>query len=85
METYVIFRRNGWRTADDLQEAADRSTAEEESMGEEVRWIRSYVITELERTVGTICIYQAKSPKRFAVTPTAPTCRSTKSCRSPTP
>ena len=35
METYVIFRRNGWRTADELQEAADRSTAEGDRMGEE--------------------------------------------------
>ena len=63
METYVIFRRNGWRTADDLQEAADRSTAEGDRMGEELRWIRSYVLAERDRTVGTICIYQAKSPE----------------------
>ncbi len=29
METYVILRRNGWRTADELQEAAERSTSRE--------------------------------------------------------
>ena len=63
METYVIFRRNGWRTADELQEAADRSTAEGERMGEEVRWIRSYVVAERDGTVGTVCIYQATSPE----------------------
>ena len=63
METYVIFRRNGWRTTDDLQEAAGRSTAEGERMGEEVRWIRSYVTAERDGTVGTICIYQATSPE----------------------
>ncbi len=38
VETYGVFRRNGWRTTDDLQDAAGRSTAEGESMGEEVRW-----------------------------------------------
>ena len=27
MDTYVILRRGGWRTADDLEEAADRSTS----------------------------------------------------------
>jgi hypothetical protein len=63
METYVIFRRNGWRTTDELQEAARRSTAEGERMGEDVRWIRSYVAAERDGTVGTICIYQATSPE----------------------
>ena len=32
METYVILRRAGWRTAEELQEAAARSTAEGEQM-----------------------------------------------------
>ena len=63
METYVIFRRNGWRTTDELQEAARRSTAEGERMSEDVRWIRSYVAAERDGTVGTICIYQATSPE----------------------
>ena len=63
METYLIFRRNGWRTTDDFQEAADRSTAEGDRMGEELRWIRSYVIAERDGSVGTICVYQAKSPE----------------------
>jgi|SRR5436309_14628537 len=63
MDTYVILRRNGWRTGDDLKEAAARSTAEGERMGEdEVRWIRSYVLAEENGSVGTVCIYQASSP-----------------------
>ena len=63
METYIIFRRNGWRTADELQEAARRSTAEGERMGEDVRWIRSYVLDETDGGVGTVCVYQASSPE----------------------
>lgn len=63
METYVILRRGGWRTADDLREAAARSSAEGERMAEEVRWIRSYVTAETDGTVGTVCIYQATSPE----------------------
>ena len=63
METYVIFRRNGWRTADELQEGARRSRAEEERMGEDVRWIRSYVIAETDGALGTVCVYQASSPE----------------------
>ena len=63
METYVILRRNGWPTADDLQEAAARSTAEGERTPDDVRWIRSYVTAETDGTVGTVCIYQASSPE----------------------
>lgn len=63
METYVILRRNGWRTANDLTEAAARSTAEGEKMPDDVAWIRSYVLEERDGTVGTVCIYQATSPE----------------------
>lgn len=63
METYVILRRAGWRTAEDLKEAAARSTAEGEQMPDDVRWIRSYVLAEQDGSVGTVCIYQASSPE----------------------
>jgi Protein of unknown function (DUF4242) len=63
VETYVILRRSGWPTADDLREAAARSTAEGERMPDDVRWIRSYVTAESDGTVGTVCIYQASSPE----------------------
>jgi Protein of unknown function (DUF4242) len=59
MNTYVILRRGGFRDADDLREAAGRSTREGEAMADEVRWIRSYVLAEADRTVGTVCVYQA--------------------------
>jgi thiamine biosynthesis protein ThiC len=63
METYAILRRHGWRTAEELDEAASRSTAESENMADDVRWIRSYVLGETDGTVGTVCIYQATSPE----------------------
>ena len=62
METYVILRRSGWRTGEELQEAAARSTAEGERMPDDIRWIRSYVLEE-PSAVGTVCIYQASSPE----------------------
>ena len=49
METYVILRRGGWRTPDELQQAAARSTAEGERMPDDIRWIRSYVLAEARR------------------------------------
>jgi len=63
METFVIMRRNGWRSAGELQEAAERSTAEGDRRPDEVRWIRSYVTAETDGSVGTVCIYQASSPE----------------------
>jgi hypothetical protein len=63
MELYVILRRGGWRTAQELELAAARSTAEGEQMPDDVRWIRSYVLAEQDGSVGTVCIYEASSPE----------------------
>ena len=63
MQTYVILRRGGWRAADDLRDAAARSTVEGERMPDDVRWIRSYVTAETDGRVGTVCIYEASSPE----------------------
>jgi Protein of unknown function (DUF4242) len=59
MDLYVILRRDGWRDADELQLAAERSTKEGERRGD-VRWIRSYVLEE-GSGLGTVCIYEAES------------------------
>jgi sporulation protein YlmC with PRC-barrel domain len=63
MDTYVILRRSGWRSPEELGRAAERSTAEGDKMGDDVRWIRSYVLEEDGGAVGTVCIYQASSPE----------------------
>jgi hypothetical protein len=63
MDTYVILRRNGWRDADDLRTAAERSALEGEKTPGDVRWIRSYVIAEGDGTLGTVCVYQASNPE----------------------
>ena len=63
MDTYAILRRNGWWTTADLGEAHVRSEAEVERMHDDVAWIRSYVLEERDGSVGTICIYQARSPE----------------------
>ncbi|HEY8866347.1 MAG TPA: DUF4242 domain-containing protein [Solirubrobacteraceae bacterium] len=64
MDTYVILRRGGWRSPEDLQAAAKRSTkVGDEEMSDDIRWIRSYVLDEGGGSVGTVCIYQASSPE----------------------
>ncbi len=63
MNTYVILRRSGWRSPEELKEAAERSAkVGDEEMSDQVRWIRSYVLEE-GQGVGTVCIYQATSPE----------------------
>jgi hypothetical protein len=60
MNTYAIFRRNGWRTPEDLETAALRSKqVGDEQMPDDVRWIRSYVLLEENGSLGTVCIYLA--------------------------
>jgi thiamine biosynthesis protein ThiC len=60
----VILRRGGWKTADDLQLAAERSRqVGDDEMSDQVRWIRSYVLEEGGGSVGTVCVYQATSPE----------------------
>lgn len=64
MNTYVILRRSGWRSPDDLETAAKRSRqVGDEEMSDDIRWIRSYVLEEDGGSVGTVCVYQATSPE----------------------
>ena len=63
LNTYVILRRRGWRTAEDLERAAARSIEAGDQMPDDVRWIRSYVLAEGGGEVGTVCIYEATSPE----------------------
>ena len=63
MNLYVILRRNGWATPEDLEQAAAKSAAEGDKEGSGVRWIRSYVLAEDSGEVGTFCIYEAESPE----------------------
>ncbi len=64
MQQYVILRRSGWRSGEELAEAAARSSrVGDEDMPDDIRWIRSYVLDEGAGTVGTVCIYEASSPE----------------------
>jgi hypothetical protein len=65
MNTYVILRRDGWKSPEDLQAAAQRSTEQGEKMPDDIAWIRSYVLEENSGGVGTVCIYQASSPEKI--------------------
>lgn len=60
MNTYVIRREAAWQGPQELEATAARSKEVAESdFPDDIRWIRSYVITEPGGTLGTVCIYQA--------------------------
>ena len=63
MDLYVILRRNGWRSGEELEAAAGRSTAEGDKDDSGVQSIRSYVLQEEGGGLGTVCIYEAESPE----------------------
>lgn len=66
MKTFVILRRDGWRSPEDLKEAAARSSqVGDEEMPEDIRWIRSYVLSEEAGSLGTVCVYQASSAEKI--------------------
>jgi len=62
VQTYAILRRSAWRSPEELEEAAGRSTKAGDEMSDDIRWIRSYVLEEGGGSVGSVCIYQATSP-----------------------
>jgi hypothetical protein len=62
MNLYAIFRRDGFDDGPTLEAAAARSTkVGDEDMPNDIRWIRSYVLSEPGGELGTVCIYQASS------------------------
>lgn len=66
MKLYVIRRESAWQTPESLQAAAARSKqVGDEEMAADIRWIRSYVVEEVDGTLGTFCIYEASSPEKI--------------------
>jgi thiamine biosynthesis protein ThiC len=66
MDTFVILRRSGWRSPEELGVAAERSArVGDDEMSDDIRWIRSYVLEEDGGSVGTVCIYQATSEEKI--------------------
>lgn len=63
MQNYIILRRGGWASAQELEIAAGRSSrVGQNEMSGRVRWIRSYVVREPDGRLGTVCVYQATDP-----------------------
>lgn len=61
MNLYAILRRDGFTDGPTLEAAAARSTEVGNEMPADIRWIRSYVLSENSGKLGTVCIYEASS------------------------
>src|SRR5438552_14029904 len=62
MDLYIIRRRTAWKTPEELQATAQRSKdVADADFPQDIAWIRSYVISEADGQLGTVCIYQASS------------------------
>jgi hypothetical protein len=60
MDLFMIRRRTAWASPDELGKTAERSKqVAADEFPDEIRWIRSYVISEPDGTLGTVCIYEA--------------------------
>ena len=60
MNTYIILRRNGWATRDDLEKAASRSSRVGfDEMREKIRWVRSFITRGETSRLGLVCVYEA--------------------------
>jgi Protein of unknown function (DUF4242) len=64
MNTYVIRRKQAWRSVEEVQQVAARSKQiADDDFPHDVRWIRSYLIAEEDGSLGSVCIYQATGPE----------------------
>jgi Protein of unknown function (DUF4242) len=63
MQTYLVVRRSAWLSLAEQREADARSVLQAARMAEEIASIRSYPLEERDRTIGSVCIYEASSPE----------------------
>jgi hypothetical protein len=63
MQTYLVVRRSAWVSPKEQRDADTRSALEAARMTDDIASIRSYALEERDRTIGSVCIYEASSPE----------------------
>jgi len=63
MHTYLVVRRSAWLSQREQRAAHSRSALEAVRMADDIASIRSYVLEERDRTIGSVCIFRASSPE----------------------
>jgi hypothetical protein len=67
MDTYVVLRRSGFASVEELKDAVERSRVACQGMPDDVRWIRSYVLDEEDGAIGSVCVIEATSPEAIYI------------------
>ena len=65
MQLYAIIRRDGWTGGPAPGRCRPSTTVGDDEMSGDIRWIRSYVLSEEAGGLGTVCIYEASSPEKI--------------------
>jgi Protein of unknown function (DUF4242) len=64
MALYAILLRSRWRSRDELQRIVARSNQiASGAVADDACWLRSYVLKELDGTLGALCVYAARNPE----------------------
>ena len=59
---YLVPRTRAWQTEEELAATADCLPAVNETLSDDIRWIRSYVVQEEDGSFSGYCVYEASGP-----------------------
>jgi hypothetical protein len=60
---YIVPRTRAWLSEEEVAAAADCVPAVNDTLSGDIRWIRSYVVSEEDGTFSAYCIYEATGPE----------------------
>ena len=60
---YIVPRTRCWLSEEEVAAAADCVPAVNDTLRDDLRWIRSYVVSEDDGTFSAYCIYEAAGPE----------------------
>ena len=63
MNLYVVPRTRAWLSEEEVAAAADCVPAVNETLRPDLRWIRSYIVSEDDGTFSAFCVYEASGPE----------------------
>lgn len=62
MPLYVVPRTRAWLSEEEVAAATDCIPAVNATLIRDIRWIRSYIVSEGDGTFSAYCIYEASGP-----------------------
>jgi len=60
---YIVPRTRAWLSEEEVAAAADCVPAVNETLRDDLRWIRSYIVSEDDGTFSAFCVYEASGPE----------------------